>query len=40
MTIGCAFPTTPNLNPFDPMTLVGAVVLLAVYNLVKRGTVR
>ncbi|GAO55227.1 hypothetical protein NMD1_02336 [Novosphingobium sp. MD-1] len=31
-------------NPFDPMTIVvaflGAVVLLAIYNLVKRGSVR
>ena len=31
-------------NPFDPMTLVvafaGAVVLLAIYNLIKRGSVR
>jgi uncharacterized membrane protein YeaQ/YmgE (transglycosylase-associated protein family) len=31
-------------NPFDPMTLVvafiGAVILLAVYNLIRRGTVR
>lgn len=31
-------------NPFDPMTLLvaflGAVVLLAVYNLVRRGSVR
>lgn len=31
-------------NPFDPRTLlvafVGAVVLLAIYNLIKRGTVR
>jgi uncharacterized membrane protein YeaQ/YmgE (transglycosylase-associated protein family) len=31
-------------NPFDPMTLivafVGAVILLAIYNLVKRGAVR
>jgi uncharacterized membrane protein YeaQ/YmgE (transglycosylase-associated protein family) len=31
-------------NPFDPMTLivafVGAIILLAIYNLVKRGAVR
>lgn len=31
-------------NPFDPMTLVvaflGAVVLLAIYNLVRRGSLR
>ena len=31
-------------NPFDPMTLLvaflGAVVLLAIYNLIKRGSVR
>lgn len=31
-------------NPFDPKTLIvaliGAVVLLAVYNLIKRGAVR
>ena len=31
-------------NPFDPKTLVvafvGAVVLLAIYNLIKRGSVR
>jgi len=31
-------------NPLDPMTLVvafiGAVILLAIYNLVKRGSVR
>jgi len=31
-------------NPFDPRTILvafaGAIVLLAIYNLVKRGTVR
>lgn len=31
-------------NPFDPMTLlvafVGAIILLALYNLVRRGAVR
>lgn len=31
-------------NPFDPMTLLvaflGALVLLAIYNLVKRGSLR
>ncbi|MBO9581740.1 MAG: GlsB/YeaQ/YmgE family stress response membrane protein [Sphingobium sp.] len=31
-------------NPFDPMTLgvafVGAVILLAIYNLIKRGSIR
>lgn len=31
-------------NPFDPMTLLvaflGAIVLLAAYNLIRRGTVR
>jgi uncharacterized membrane protein YeaQ/YmgE (transglycosylase-associated protein family) len=31
-------------NPFDPMTLVvafaGALILLAAYNLIKRGSVR
>ena len=31
-------------NPFDPMTLIvafiGAIILLAIYNLVKRGAVR
>jgi uncharacterized membrane protein YeaQ/YmgE (transglycosylase-associated protein family) len=31
-------------NPFDPMTLVvafaGAVILLAVYNLISRGAMR
>ncbi|MBV9527332.1 GlsB/YeaQ/YmgE family stress response membrane protein [Sphingomonas sp.] len=31
-------------HPLDPMTLIvafaGAVILLAIYNLVKRGTVR
>jgi len=31
-------------NPFDPMTLIvallGAIILLAVYNLIRKGTVR
>lgn len=31
-------------NPFDPRTLLvalaGAIILLAIYNLIKRGTMR